>query len=269
MIAHSDAQGFDRHTWQMVWTAFVLIDRIGPWRDWVWALGAAERAAARSREHGCAARLTYFEGVATARLGNYELAQRRFAASQRVYAELGDVPGQVRVLIGVAWTWILLDRPRDSLKVAQAALKLQRGDAGATAELIAEALRQVAEGFLAAGEYEKALECCAEMETLLKGVEVHSYGSGHDALTKGAILVRLGEFNEAIEVLASAIRHFNQFGSWSDIAGVQRWLGEAYEQAGDLTAARRTWFEALATLEYHQHPFAEKVRAKLAALPEN
>ena len=35
-IAQSEVQGFDRQTWQLVWIGFDLIDRIGPWRDWLW-----------------------------------------------------------------------------------------------------------------------------------------------------------------------------------------------------------------------------------------
>ncbi|HEX8867509.1 MAG TPA: hypothetical protein VF821_17760 [Lentzea sp.] len=268
VLAQSEVQGFDRHIWQLVWTGFDLIDRFYTWRDWMWALTGAQQAAARLGEHLYVARLMYLEAVAIARLGHYEDARQRFTASEDAYAQIGDVPGQVRSQTGQAWTLILLDRPHESLEVAQAALDLQRRDASATARLVGMAMHQVAEGLGAAGEYQKALECCAELKAVRRGIE-NPYDSGNGALTEGAILVGLGESGPAIEVLASAIGWFNQVGSWSDIANAQRWLGEAYEQAGDLTAARLTWIESLATYEHHQHPYAEKVRAKLAALPEN
>ncbi|MEV6243115.1 BTAD domain-containing putative transcriptional regulator [Lentzea sp. NPDC051838] len=268
VIAQSEAHGFDRHTWQLVWIAFDLVDRIGPWQDWMWALASAERAAARAGELERAAKMMFLEAVAVARLGRYEHAARRFAESGRAYAELGDVPGQVRCQSGLAWTLILRDRPHESLKTAQAALDLQRGDASATNELISMALHQVAEGLIFVGEYQKALECCAELETLRQGIE-NPYDSGHEAMTRGAILVRLDEFGQAVELLNQSIIWFNQVGSWSDIATAQRWLGEAYLGLGDFVRARRVWIESLEAWEYHQHPNAEVVRAHLAALPEN
>ncbi|MFD5830040.1 BTAD domain-containing putative transcriptional regulator [Lentzea sp. NPDC060358] len=49
VVARSGAKGRDRHTWQLVWTAFDLVDRFGLWRNWRWALESAREAAARDR----------------------------------------------------------------------------------------------------------------------------------------------------------------------------------------------------------------------------
>jgi DNA-binding SARP family transcriptional activator/tetratricopeptide (TPR) repeat protein len=268
VIAHSEAQNFDRHTWQLAWIAFDLIDRFGPWRDWLWVLSSAELAAARIGEHQHAAKMMFFGAVVCSRLGGFEESKSRFEAASRAYAELGDVPGQVRCQSGIAWTLVLLDRPHESLKVAEAALELQRRDVSANAARIGMALHQVVEGLLAVGDYQKALERCAALEALGTARE-NAYDRGHDFMTKGAILVKLGEFGKAVTALTSAIGLFERAGSWADIVNVQRWLGEAHQGVGDIGEARRWWIEALATYEHHQHPFADKVRAKLAALPEN
>ncbi|MFS8101557.1 winged helix-turn-helix domain-containing protein [Lentzea alba] len=266
VIAQSEAQGFDRHTWQLVWIAFDLIDRIGPWRDWAWALGSAERAATRVGEHERAAKMMFLEAVAITRLGRYEEAGSRFDASSRTYAELGDVHGQVRGQSGLAWTLVVLDRAHESLQVAQAALDLQRTDPGATAEQIALAIQPVVEALLTIGDYQQALELCTEMLALRKDLE-SPYDLASCSLTRGTIHLRLGEFEQSIEVLGRSLAGYEQLGSWFDIAIVRRMLGEAHQGLSDFEEARRCWIVALEAFEFHQHPYAELVRTQLASLP--
>jgi tetratricopeptide (TPR) repeat protein len=268
VIAHSEAQNFDRHTWQLAWIAFDLIDRFGPWRDWLWVLGSAERAAARIGEHQHAAKMMFFGAVVCSRLGGFEESRSRFEAASRAYAELGDVAGQVRCQSGIAWALVLMDRPHESLKVAEAAFELQRHDVSASAQRVGMALHQVVEGLMAVGDFHKALERCAELVALRRGT-ANPYDRAHEIHTEGVIFLRLGEFDKAVEALTTSVGLFEQAGSWSDVVSAQRWLGEAHQGVGDIAEARRRWIEALTTLEYHQHPHADLVRAKLAALPEN
>ncbi|HEX7302655.1 tetratricopeptide repeat protein, partial [Lentzea sp.] len=268
VIAHSEAHRFDRHTWQLVWIAFDLIDKFGPWRDWVWVLDTARLAATRDGEHLHAAKMTFLEAIVSSRLGRFEESRAKFEAGGRAYAEIGDVPGQVRCQSGAAWALLQLDRPQESLETAEAALELQRNDASATNERISMALHQVVEARRLIGDNEMALELCAELESL-ETDEVSPYDEGQRNLTKGAVLVRLGRFDQALETLGIALERLERAGSWDDVAAVQNWAGDAHQGLDDISSARSAWSEALATFEHHQHPNAAGVRVKLAALPEN
>ena len=78
---------------------------------------------------------------------------------------------------------------------------------------------------------------------------------------------------EAAKTIASVAREADASAVyWNDIAQAphraaanELTLGDAYEAAGDVDAARRTWARALEILEAIEHRDASRVRAKLAA----
>ncbi|MFD5830039.1 hypothetical protein [Lentzea sp. NPDC060358] len=212
--------------------------------------------------------MAFLEAVVSGRLGRYEESRTRFEACARAHAELGDVPAQVRCLGGVVWSLVMLGRQGESLEVAETAYELQRGDAGATGERVGEALYRVVQALLFLGRHEEALARCAELDSLTSET-TSPYELGRRAATKGVVFLRIGEFDRAVATLTDSVGWLEQAGTWSDVASAQKWLGEALERAGDVAGARRRWTEALATFEHHQHPFADQVRAQLAALPGN
>jgi tetratricopeptide (TPR) repeat protein len=212
--------------------------------------------------------LTVFEAVACVRLGRWALGKERFEASSRLYAEAGSVAGQAHCQRGIAWTLGEMGRPHESLKVAQDAYELQRRDASATLRLLRKSLRQVAEGHIFVGNYQEALNLCAELDAMDDGTRLPCEAA-MDELSRAGALLGLGEFSSALEVLDRVLEGYREFASSADIATAQMWIGDAHHGLGDFDAARNWWTNAFGTFEYHGHPYEQKVCAKLAALPEN
>lgn len=269
LVALADQRGLDGYTWQLPWFGAPYIDRFAIWRDWIAQLGRGSHAAARAGERWIAAKLLFLQALGYARLVQYERSMELFESSRRAFEELGVIAEQVRAQSGVAWVLGLLERPREALEVARNALELQRSDPTADPDRIAQALYQVANALLEAGEPVDALERLAEWEALDRVHEVSPASLGMTAVTRSRALLALGETTGVVEALHNALGWFSQMGGWVDRAATQDVLGDAHRSLGDLPEAQRWWTEALEFYEHHQHPHAEKIRAKLAALPGN
>ncbi|ANZ37623.1 hypothetical protein BBK82_17765 [Lentzea guizhouensis] len=267
VIVHAQQQQhLDRYAWQLPWFAMELIERIGPWQDWIWALEGAMAPVTRLGDLAWAARLLFTQAIAHVRLGRVEDGMAEFDRSARLYREDGKVSGQVRALNGVAWTLTLLGRPREALQVAKDALALMRADASATPRQVGMAMHQVASALVALGEYRESLECCAEWEAVA-GTTITPSWVGLLMMTRAESYLGLGEYDRAIESCHRALEGFERMGAWENIAITHRLLGDAHHGLGDAGEARRWWTEALEAYEFNQHSDADEVRAKLAELP--
>ncbi|MCP2248863.1 AfsR/SARP family transcriptional regulator [Lentzea aerocolonigenes] len=269
LVALADERGLDGYTWQLPWFGAPYVDRFAIWRDWIAQLGRGSHAAARAGERRVAAKLLFLQALGYARLAQYERSMGLFESSRRAFEELGNIAEQVRAQSAVAWVLGLLERPREALEVARNALELQRSDPAADPDRIAMALHQVANALLEAGESAEALDHLAEWEAINRAREVSPISLGVTAVTRSKALLALGETTGVVETLHDALGWFEQMGGGEDRAAAQDVLGDAHRSLGDLTEARRWWIKALEFFEQHQHPDADKVRAKLAALPGN
>jgi tetratricopeptide (TPR) repeat protein len=269
LVALADQRGLDGYTWQLPWFGAPYVDRFAIWRDWIAQLGRGSHAAARAGEPRVAAKLLFLQALGYARLVQYERSMELFESSRRAFEELGNIAEQVRAQSGVAWVLGLLGRPREAVEVARNALELQRSDPAADPDRIALALHQVANTLLLAGEPVDALERLAEWDAINRAHEMSPISLGATAVTRARALLALGETAGVVETLHNALGWFEQMGGGEDRAAAHDVLGDAHRSLGDLTEARRWWTKALEFFELHQHPDADKVRAKLAALPGN
>jgi DNA-binding SARP family transcriptional activator/tetratricopeptide (TPR) repeat protein len=256
----------DRYAWQLPWFAFTLIDRIGPWQDWVWAVEDAVPAAARLSGRLWTARLMFILAAVYGRLGRFEDGRARFQASALAYREVGRIAGEVRAWNGVAWTLTELGRPREALQVAEDALATLRADASATPDRVGMALHQVASALVKLEEHQRALERCAEWDAVVDD-STTAVWLGLLAQTKGESYLGLGEYELAVEACRRALEEFGHMGAWQDIATTHKVLGDAHLGLGEVDEARRWWTKALEAYEFNDHVDAEEVRTRLAQLP--
>ncbi len=268
VVALADEQGLARHAWQLTWFAIDMIDRFGLWRDWVEQVDRAAQAAGALGDRRQMAKLVFILAAGYARVGRLEESLDRFEAAGRIYEEVGAVAGQVRAQAGVAWILGQIDRPHEAVDVARKALELLRHDACVTPERMRMALHQLAAALVLVGKYEEVLECAAEWDAQDGTPPPASLGLM--ATERARAFIGLGLHHRAVPELDRALEWFDQQGSWADRAATQVLLGDAHHGLGDLTAARHWWTEALVAYENQFHEdYAENVRAKLAALPEN
>jgi tetratricopeptide (TPR) repeat protein len=228
----------------------------------------ATHAARRTGDQHRAARLLFLSAAGCGRLAQYEESLAQFQACGRLFEELGSVAWQVRAQAGVAWILGRLGRGHEGVDVARQALELQRREASASPEWMRMALHQLATALEQVGEHEEALGCCEEWETI-RGGRFIPVSHGLIATEKSKAYNGLGRYAQAVDESRRALEFFEQSGSWEDRAVVRSVLGDAHHGLGDLEEARRWWMEALMSYEDARHPDADKVRAKLAALPEN
>ncbi|MEU0882622.1 BTAD domain-containing putative transcriptional regulator [Lentzea sp. NPDC005914] len=265
VIAQSDELGWHRHTWQLVWFIFDVIDSSSPWLDWLWIFARARGAASRLGERQYVARLLYLEGMALGRVGRFQECRELLEQSDHAYAEIGDVPGRVRAQTNRAWSFMMMGQAHEALQAAEGALELQRGDAGSTGPLIGLVIHQMVEALVVMGKFELAYERCLEWETANSGGAT-PYLAGLQTQATANVLVKLRRYDEAVETAHRSLDLLGQIGSAGDLAHSHLLLGDAHHGLGDQEEARHWWSKTLAAFEYHQNPRAEDIRAKLAAL---
>jgi DNA-binding SARP family transcriptional activator/tetratricopeptide (TPR) repeat protein len=265
VIAQSDELGWDRHTWQLVWFIFDVIDWTSPWLDWLWIFATARGAAGRLGERQYVARLLYLEGMALGRVGRFEECRDFLEQSDHAYAEIGDVSGRVRAQTNRAWSFMMMGQAHEALRAAECTLELQRGDASATGPLIGLVIHQIVEALVVMGEFERAYERCLEWESA-NSDGATPYWAGLQAQATANVLVNLGRYDEAVEAAHRSLDLLGQIGSAGDLAHSHLLLGDAHHGLGNQDDARSWWSKTLAAFEYHQNPRAEDIRAKLTAL---
>lgn len=264
----AEQRGLDHYSWQLPWFAITPIDQFGFWSDWISHVGRGAQAAGRVGERRLAAKLFFLQAFGCSRLARYERSKELFEISSQAFEELGVVAEQVRAQSGIAWVLVRLGSPHEAVEVARKALELQRRDVNADPDWIALALFQVAAALVHVGEYAEALECLAEWDALERVRETNPSSQGQVACLRSEALLALGETTGVVEALHRALDWFGQMGGGEDRAATQALLGDAHDRLGNPVEARHWWTKALEFYEFHQHPDAEKMRAKLAALPE-
>lgn len=88
-------------------------------------------------------------------------------------------------------------------------------------------------------------------------------GAAHVLDRLGFIYLETGRATSAVERLEESLELFRKLQKAREATMVLERLGDAHTAAGDETAARRNWLEALATLDRLGHPDAALLRSKL------
>ncbi|GAB3882958.1 hypothetical protein GCM10029964_041520 [Kibdelosporangium lantanae] len=132
---------------------------------------------------------------------------------------------------------------------------------------LAEALNGLGWCHAQLGEYDQALVYC--QQALAMHVKLGARISEADTMDSiGFIHHHLGDHSQAVAYYQRALAIDRELGDRNKQAEVLGHLGDAYAAAGENDQARLAWQEKLAVLEAISSPSAERLRARLADLPD-
>jgi DNA-binding SARP family transcriptional activator/tetratricopeptide (TPR) repeat protein len=232
---------FDTHCWQLQWAIGDFLDRHAHWHDYAAACDTALAAAQRlgSRE----AEALILRGLARActQLGAYTDAQSHLDRTLDLYRQLDDPNGQATIHLAFGRLLEPQGHPAEALAHVRQALEIYR----ATGDRVGQAYAMNGIGWCHAqlGNYPDTLTFATEALRLageIKGCAVagiwHTLGYAH---------LRLGQRSQAIDCLEQAVAAARERPDVGVEAIALSRLGEAYDAAGDLDAARASWRQAL------------------------
>jgi tetratricopeptide (TPR) repeat protein len=254
---------YDRHAWQLAWTADTFLQWCGHWADQVTAWQAAAGAADRL-DHPAALGFAYrLLARSHSRVGNFAAALATFQRALPLSAQAGDEAGQSQVHHGLALLWEQQGDLRRALHHAQQFLAFH--ESGTNALWLARALNAVGWYQALVGEPGPALECCQRALSVFQQLgdrdgqayASNSLGKAHDVA---------GDHGRAVDCYQEARALFSEMGNRPQEATTLVQLGEAYHAVGDLDAAGTAWRQALDIYRSLDHPEAEAVQARLHLL---
>jgi tetratricopeptide (TPR) repeat protein len=263
VIGHAATAGYDTHAWQLTWSVSTFLDRQGHWHDC--AAAASTAVAAADRLADPAAQAWARRGLARAytRLNLFDDADTQLADALRLYTECADEAGQA----DTHQLWSILCWRRNQLETAldhaQRFLDLAR--AAGHRGRVASALNGV--GWIQAllGDHELALVSCEQALVIhTELADLHGQAQTWDSL--GYAHHQLGHHDRAMACYLNTLTMVRQLGDRYQEADTLGSLGDLHLAAGNPHAAHDTWRQALAIFGELDHPDAEQVRAKLAAL---
>jgi tetratricopeptide (TPR) repeat protein len=251
----------DARAWQLPWTMTEFLDRRGYWDDWAGAQRAALEAACRLGDRAGQARASHSLGQACIQLCRYSEGLAHLRRAQDLYEQLQDRDGQIHVHLCRCAAADRQHRHRDALAIALRAMELL-GPAGRPG-LRAMALNNLGYCYALTGDYQQALTLCAQARDLHRELGA-PYGEADAWDSMAYAHQHLGHHSQAIDCYQRA-RHLNTGNHYKYGRTTDR-LGDAYQAAGDTTAARSAWQQALATYTNLHHPNAAQTREKLESL---
>ena len=264
VVAQAAETGSDTHTWQLSWALTSYLQLGSYSEDWV---AISEMALAATRRSGDRAGQAYAHrwlGDALMTSGSHDPAHRHLFEALAIYHELGDRSREGNTHFAITRAYEQCGRVAEALEHAQRASDLYREadyPAGQAQVLNAAGWCQIL-----LGRYKEALASCEQALEL-------SRATG-DLYTEAATLDSIGYAHDRLGDHADAIVHFWRALELQQTAGGYVYLqaltlthlGDANLAAGDASAARDAWRQALVILDDLQHPDADEVRAKLRDL---
>jgi tetratricopeptide (TPR) repeat protein len=262
-VTHAADTGHDIHAWQLPWAMTTFLDGHGHWHQQATLQHTALAAAIRLGDTAAQARALRLLATADAMLGDYDQARTHLADALTLCRRRGDLLGQARAHHMFGFVQQRQQRYAEALRHSQEALALFQvaGDqAGETA-----ALNGVGWCHGLLGDYHRAREVSRQaLAIYLKNG--NSYGQAFTWDSLGYAEHHLGLHAEAVTSYTRAIELHVELGNRVSEATTLSRLADTHLAAGDDTAARRTWEQALAILDELHHPEAADVRAKLRPL---
>jgi tetratricopeptide (TPR) repeat protein len=252
--------GLDVYAWQLPWALETFLYRRGHWHDWAATQHTALEAAQRLGDHD--ALTEALSGIANARieLGRPGDALGHLARALRLLEEAGDLACQARIHLDTGRAIEKQGRFREALACSQHALQLSQ--AAGDKAVQATALNQLGWELANLGRYQEALGYCQQALSLLHQLGYkHAEPSTLDSLAYS--LRHLGRHAEAADCYRRAVELHGELGYRYQKAETLTYAGDAHHAAGDISAARDAWTQALAILEDLRHPDASQVRARL------
>jgi tetratricopeptide (TPR) repeat protein len=246
-IEQAAVAGQDTHAWQLAWALMDFLDRLGRWDDGVaiqyTALSAARRHGDRSGQAHAHAGI----GLACRWLGHCEEAYTHLRQALDLFTELGDAVGQAETHSMLGRVLGYQNRLAEAIPHHMQALALFRtvGDRRGQARALNNA------GWLHAllGNHHEALAHCEQALALSREVgDRRSEACTLDSLGYAHYCLRNYK-QSAIYFQQSIVRH-QEVRSRYHLASVFGHLGDTLDAAGDQSAARTAWQQALVILDH-------------------
>jgi tetratricopeptide (TPR) repeat protein len=258
LIDLAAADGLGSLPWQLAWTVAGFFDRRGYWHDWAAAQYTALAAARRADDRAGQARACHSLGQACIQLGRYGDGYRHLRRALFLYRQLEYREGQAHVHICRGVAAFRQHRYPEALAAAPQALDLL-GSADRS-DLRAIVLNEVGYGYAIKGDYNEALFWCAQARDLYHELGAR-FGEADAWDSMAQTHQRLGHYSQAIDCYQRAQRLHS--GNRYAYGQTSLRLGDAYQAAGNVAAARDAWQQALTTFDDLHHADAKLVRAKL------
>lgn len=255
---------FDTHAWQLAWTLYTYLDRLGAWHEQAVVQALALAAAARLGDRDGEARAHRNRAMACLRLEHYDEADSHLRQSLGIYTELGNVIGCARAHLNLGILAERRGRYRSALQHATQALDLF--EAGGNLDGKANALNNIGWYHSQLGDLQSALDHCTQALVLQQQVG-NRYWQAHTWDSLGYVHFRLGRQPEAIRCYEHALALWREAAERYYAATTLTHLGDSHRAAGQPDLARSAWRRALEILEQLGHLDAEQIRARLRAAP--
>ncbi|MGH8877838.1 MAG: tetratricopeptide repeat protein, partial [Stackebrandtia sp.] len=265
------AERLDAAACRLVWALETYLSRRGLWVEWERFQRQAIDAASRLGDTPSLAYGHRVLGRPLTQLGRYDEACEQFNRALELFVELGDLVGQADAHRGLSWATSLAGDNRQGLDHAQQGLELYR--AAGNARRVAHGLNAVGWRHALLGEYRQTLQLCEQAIAMFEELaaehghhDAHAEAETWDSL--GYAHHHLGDPEQAVSCYQKALDLLNGTGDRYFTTVVLTNLGDVYVSVADSDAARRVWKQALTTLDELEHPYADKVRARLSAMDE-
>jgi DNA-binding SARP family transcriptional activator len=262
-VTHAASTGHDIHAWQLPWAMTTFLDGHGHWHQQATLQRTALDAATRLGDKAGQAAARRLLAHNCARLGDYDQAHDHLTSCVELYRQIEDHAGEARTHQSLSWVADQQDHYADALVHDEQALALFEAIGNQSG--MAMALNSLGWHRALLGDYQRALESCRQALTLHRELgNRHGEAATWDSL--GYAHHHLGQHADAVACHGRAVDLLAELGDRVSRASALTHLGDAQLAAGDDTAARRTWEQALAILDGLSHPDAAQVRGKLRRL---
>jgi tetratricopeptide (TPR) repeat protein/transcriptional regulator with XRE-family HTH domain len=252
--------GCDGCAWKLPSVMADFLEWRGHWRESAAIQRTALAAATRLGDKAARAMVGHKLGRACAWLTDYDQARAHMTESLGLYRKLGDLGGQARAHLSLAWLAGREGRLRDSLEHAEQALSMLRAAGNSAGQ--AAALNVLGYSHALLGEPQRARPFCQQALALNQELGDRR-GEAHAWDSLGYAEDQLGHHRDAADCYQSALSLFRELGDRFNEAEILTHLGDTRHAAGDQQGARAAWKQALGILDDLHHPDADQIRAKL------
>jgi DNA-binding SARP family transcriptional activator/tetratricopeptide (TPR) repeat protein len=262
-VSYAAANGFDTHTWQLVWALAPFLDLQILWQDEIALHHAAIAAAERQGDE--AAQSYAYRNLARAHTRRGELAEAdKYLLRALGHAErIGDPSARANIYLNLGHVLERQGRHQDALDHSRQALELFRVAGYAFGQ--ANALSAIGWCLSMLAEYQQALDYCQQALAILQEVgDRHIQANTWDTL--GYLHRQLGDHAQALICYQHAIDLVQDLGARHKAADYLTHLGDAHHAVDNNIAARLAWEQAISIFDQLDHPDADTVRAKLGSL---
>jgi DNA-binding SARP family transcriptional activator/tetratricopeptide (TPR) repeat protein len=257
--------GLDQQAEKLAWLTGMFLERQGYWVDWDEIQHIALASAQRAGDPAGIARAHRSAGTRSRLAGRYDDAHRHLQLALDLERQLGNQLAQAAIHLGIVAALDQQGRHAEAVSHVSQALAGYRSVGDRRGQ--ASALGGLSWCHSRLGQYAEAIHCCERAIGLQRqlGDQLGEAGSW-DSL--GCAHHHLGRYRQAVGSFRRALDLLVAMGARYPSAVTLMHLGDSYVELGDPHAAGSAWQQALAIMTELDHPDAERVRAKLAQVPQ-